>query len=328
MKTLVLGSNSFAGACFVNHLLNNEKTVIGVSRSKEPNPILLAYQNNANKTLFQFYQFDINKQINEIFKLISQQKPNIIVDFAGQGMVAESWSAPDQWYQTNIVAKAQLHHFLSQCDFIEKYIRVSTPEVYGSTEKDIDENCHYKPSTPYAVSHAAIDLSLKAYYQQYQFPVVFTRFANFYGPYQQLYRIIPRTIIYGLTGKKLSLHGGGTSQRAFIYGDDVAVALNSVIENGKIGETYHFSSEKPLSIARLVEIICKKMDIEFSVLVQSTVDRPGKDAMYAMSSEKAARFLGWKPKISLEIGIAHTIDWVRSNIEAIKSLPLEYIHKK
>ena len=130
MKTLVLGSNSFAGACFVNHLLNNEKTVIGVSRSKEPNPILLAYQNNANKTLFQFYQFDINKQINEIFKLISQQKPNIIVDFAGQGMVAESWSAPDQWYQTNIVAKAQLHHFLSQCDFIEKYIRVSTLEVY------------------------------------------------------------------------------------------------------------------------------------------------------------------------------------------------------
>lgn len=327
MKTLVLGSNSFAGACFVNYLLNNEHAVIGVSRSQEPNPVLLAYHDNLNKKLFQFYQYDLNNHSHEIFQLISQEKPKIIVDFAGQGMVAESWDAPDQWYQTNIVAKSRLHHFLNQCDFLEKYIRVSTPEVYGNTKNSIDENCYYNPSTPYAVSHAAIDMHLKAYYQQYQFPVIFTRFANFYGPYQQLYRIIPRTIIYGLTGKTLSLHGGGTSQRAFIYGDDVASALGAVVEKGQFGETYHFSSGAPISIAKLVEMICKKMNIELNEFVQVTADRPGKDAKYAMCSEKAHQFFDWKPQTSLEAGVEHTIDWIKSSFQAIQSLPLEYIHK-
>lgn len=301
--------------------------VIGVSRSSEPNPILLAYANNPHKKLFRFYQYDINLHVNELMALIEKEKPNYIVDFAGQGMVAESWRNPEQWYQTNFVSKVRLHNYLRQCDFLERYLRVSTPEVYGSTNGAADENQFFNPSTPYAVSHAAIDMSLKAFYQQYQFPVILTRFANFYGPHQQLYRIIPRTILYGLSGKKLSLHGGGKSERAFIYGDDVASGIDCAIKNGRLGETYHFSAGETISIKNLVKEICNTMQVDFENFAQVTSDRPGKDAVYCMKTEKAKNELQWTPIINLEKGIQNTIDWLQSNLRDIQLLPLDYIHK-
>lgn len=327
MSICVLGSNSFAGSSFIDYLLNYEYEVIGISRSKEPDPVLLAHANNLNKKNFSFYRYDLNQHHIEIFRLISEKKSHVIVDFAGQGMVSESWQAPEQWYQTNVVAKSRLHHYLLQCDFLEKYIRVSTPEVYGSTTGVVDENHAFNPSTPYAVSHAAVDMNLKAYHQQYQFPMVLTRFANFYGPHQQLYRIIPRTIICGLIGEKLSLHGGGISERAFIYGDDVASALHAVMEKGRIGETYHFSSEKPTSIANVVKKISDQLAINFDNLATVGPERPGKDALYHMKTEKSEKELNWYPSISLDQGIKKTIDWVRNDIDRIKTLPMNYIHQ-
>lgn len=327
MKYLVLGSNSFAGASFVNHLLTKEETVIGVNRSQQSHPLLLAYANHPNIKLFHFYQYDLNQHFDELKKLMNTHQPIYVVDFAGQGMVAESWKDPEQWYQTNVVSKVKLHNFLRQCDFLEKYVRISTPEVYGNTQHAVDENQPFNPSTPYAVSHAAIDMSLKAFHQQYQFPVILTRFSNFYGPHQQLYRIIPRTIIYALLGKKLSLHGGGLSERAFIYGEDIASAIDCVIQRGQVGETYHFSSGEMLSIKALVKKICDHMQINVDALTQITSDRPGKDAVYCMKMDKTHNMLKWFPAIHLEQGLQKTIIWLQSNIEIIKTLPLDYIHK-
>jgi dTDP-glucose 4,6-dehydratase len=311
----------------VNYLLTQTESVVGVSRSSEPHPLLLAYSNNPNLKLFQFYQYDINAHFDELIKLIEIFKPHFIVDFAGQGMVAESWKNPEQWYQTNFVSKVRLHNYLRQCDFLQKYIRVSTPEVYGNTSHAVDENQQYNPSTPYAVSHAAIDMSLKAFYQQYQFPVILTRFANFYGPHQQLYRIIPRAILYCLMGKKLQLHGGGKSERAFIYGDDVARGIDCVIKNGCCGETYHFSAGETISIKKLVEKICDHLQVDFNLFTETTADRAGKDALYNMKITKAENELQWKPIINLEQGIQNTIEWLRDNVNIIKTLPLEYSHK-
>jgi len=327
LKYLILGSNSFAGASLVNYLLTRERGVVGVSRSAEPHPLLLVYAKNPHIKLFQFYQCDINTNFNELTALINIEKPNFVIDFAGQGMVAESWENPEQWYQTNFVSKVRLHNYLRQCDFLKRYIRVSTPEVYGNTDNAVDETKIFNPSTPYAVSHAAIDMSLKAFHQQYQFPVILTRFANFYGPHQQLYRIIPRTIIYALTGKKLLLHGGGVSERAFIYGDDVARAIDCVIQRGKLGETYHFTSESPISIAKLVAKICTQLNTDYDSLVSHAPERPGKDAVYCMKTDKAQNELGWLPKIDLEQGLNRTINWLCSNLSVIKTFPLEYIHK-
>jgi dTDP-glucose 4,6-dehydratase len=325
---LILGANSFAGGQLVAAALSTYCQVIGVNRSAETSPLFLPYLSHPERSRYQFYALDINRHCDELLALLEQQKPAVIIDLAGQGMVAESWQAPQQWYTTNLVAKARLHDFLKDQTWLQRYIRVSTPEVYGSQTSLQTESFHYNPSTPYAVSHAAVDMHLMAYYRQFDFPVTLTRFSNFYGPGQQLYRIIPRTIIYALTGRTLQLHGGGLAQRAFIYGADVASALLKTAALGKAGEVYHFSSSQFVSIASLVEIICKQLAIPVSELVEVSPDRPGKDANYFMDDQKARRQLGWEPQYKLEQGIANTIEWVKTHLAEIQTLPLNYQHKE
>lgn len=327
MTHLILGSTSFAGSSLVDYLLKNGEKVIGVSRSAEYHPILQPYYSNVNKSAFTFHQYDVNRNMDDIIRLIQREKPKYVIDLAGQGMVAESWSDPAQWYTTNIVSKVNLHHALKNSDFLERYVRVSTPEVYGDSPIPMNEMQSMNPSTPYAVSHAAIDMSLIAFYKQYQFPVTLTRFANFYGPHQQLYRIIPRTIIYGMLGNKLPLHGGGTSERMFIYADDIASGIYKSIHQGKVGETYHFTNGPLISIRQLVEKICNIMDVDIKSFVEIAEERAGKDNKYEMDASKSIKELGWKPQYTLERGIEKTIDWIRKNIDTIQSLPLNYIHK-
>ena len=131
---------------------------------------------------------------------------------------------------------------------LKKYVQITTPEVYGSTANWINENAEFNPSTPYAVSRAASDMSLKAYINSFDFPAVFTRAANVYGPGQQLYRIIPRTIYSLKFGEKLQLHGGGKSERSFIHINDVCRATMQIMLNAKIGETYHISTNTQLRL--------------------------------------------------------------------------------
>lgn len=323
-RITVLGANSFAGRCFVATALAQGFQVQGISRSEYPSePFQLWGKANG----YHFLQLDLNRDLEAIVEALSHFRPRFVVDFAGQGMVAESWQAPEQWYQTNVVAKARLIQACKELDSLEKYIRVSTPEVYGSHEQAIDETAIFNPSTPYAVSHAAIDMHLLAYYRQFGFPAVLTRFANFYGPGQQLYRIIPRTVIFSRLGRKLPLHGGGKAERAFIYGSDVASALMAVIERGQVGETYHFSGDGIVSIRDLVARICGHLDADFEAFVKQTEDRPGKDARYLMSDAKARDALGWSPEVSLDQGIASTITWVDQHWSALMNESLNYQHK-
>jgi dTDP-glucose 4,6-dehydratase len=327
-KFLVLGSNSFAGSAFVDYALNQGASTVGVSRSPEPNDVNLVYADNSKRESdFRFYQLDINNDFDQLTDIISRENPHIVVDFAGQGMVAPSWQWPEQWYQTNIVAKVKLHNYLKSLQCLEKYVRVSTPEVYGDCEDLISESASYNPSTPYAVSHAAIDMSLKAFEKQYGFPVIFTRFANFYGPCQQLYRIIPRTIICALTGETLSLHGGGRSVRAFIHGYDVSDGIWKSIETGKIGESYHFSTVEFLKIYDLVKLISDTLDVDLESFVEISEELPGKDQAYFMDATKAQAQLGWEPSYNIQAGIEETILWVRENLDTIRSLPNEYVHR-
>ena len=163
-KILVIGSNSFSGSHFVNQALRAGHPVWGVSRSPEPNPVFLPYrwpQSTGNAALataenFNFQAIDLNSQLNALLELINQVQPELVVNFAAQGMVAESWLNPTHWYRTNVVAQVALHDELRQKPFLQKYVHVTTPEVYGSTDGGwIKEHNHFAPSTPYAVSRAA-----------------------------------------------------------------------------------------------------------------------------------------------------------------------------
>lgn len=325
-KIVVIGSNSFSGSHFVDFVLSRGIETIGMSRSKEPPPVFLPYMQKEN-IKFNFYQLDLNHDLDQIMGIINDYKPDYVINFAAQSMVAESWQQPEHWFLTNVVANVKLHDQLRKCDFLKKYVHISTPEVYGNSEGLIQENTSYNPSTPYAVSRAAADMNLMSFYKAYDFPVVFTRAANVYGPGQQLYRIVPRTILFFLIGRKLQLHGGGQSVRSFIHIQDVADGTLRVARDAKPGEIFHFSTDRNISIRAIVELIASRMGVSFEDNVEVVGERLGKDTAYLLDSTKAKETLGWKDEISLEDGIDETIVWVRDNLDVLKKQPLDYIHK-
>jgi len=325
---LIIGSNSFSGSQFVKYLLQNDYKVIGISRSEEINDVYLPYKWENLAGNFTFHQIDINHQIAELTDILMDFQPEYIVNFAAQGMVAQSWETPQDWYQTNVVAQVKLHDQLRKLKFIKKYVHVTTPEVYGSTDGWIKENFVFAPSTPYAVSRAACDLHLMSFFKAYQFPVVFTRAANVYGPGQQLYRIIPRTMLYARLGKKMNLHGGGSSIRSFIHMDDVSMATLKIATEGNPGESYHISTNDTVSIRGLVEKICDLTKTSFSDLVNVSDDRLGKDQAYLLDSNKLRNDFSWQNEINLEEGLKDTLSWVDNNLDLLKQLPADYVHKQ
>jgi len=258
---------------------------------------------------------------------IKKFQPEYVVNFAAQGMVAQSWETPEHWYQTNVVAQVKFHDQLRKCRFLKKYVHVTTPEVYGSTDGWINENYNFAPSTPYAVSRASCDMHLMSFFSAYEFPVVFTRAANVYGPGQQLYRIIPRTILFAKIGKKLQLHGGGHSVRSFIHINDVVDATLRVAEKGIPGETYHISTRETISIRGLVEQICISIEKPLKDFIEVAEERLGKDEAYLLNSQKIRDELGWTDEIPLEIGISQTMEWLDCNLDILCEQPESYIHK-
>ena len=330
MKTaLIIASNSFTGSHLVDHCLDKGYKVIGISRSDEYPKVMLPYLYRSNNSNFSFYKLDVNKDLESILKICDENEPEIIANFAAQGEVRTSWLYPSQWYETNTIAIVKLTDELRKRSYLKKYLTASTPEVYGSTSDNLQENNYYSPSTPYAASKLAGDLHLLTLFKRYDFPVVFTRSANVYGIHQQLYRIIPRTIIYLRMQKKIQLHGNGRSERSFIHIRDVAGASLKVAEKGVNGDVYHISPEgNDISIYSLVNNICEMMDYDFKSSVELIDQNFGQDSKYSISSSKLRTELNWKPSVSIESGIDEMIKWVDDNWSDIKKMPLEYIHKK
>ncbi|EAT59798.1 GDP-mannose 4,6-dehydratase [Chlorobium ferrooxidans] len=323
---LIVGSNSFSGATFADYALQQGAQVIGVSRSPEPVDAFLPYKWHDHSN-FSFYQLDLNRHLDEITRLLRERRPAYVVNFAAQSMVGESWQNPGDWFMTNTVSTVKFHDELRKVDFLRRYVHVSTPEVYGSCSGFVSEDFPFNPTTPYAVSRAAADMSLRTFRAVYGFPVVTTRAANVYGPGQQLYRIIPRTILCILLGRKLQLHGGGVSTRSFIYMDDVCDATWRIMQNGRDGQTYHISTDEVISIRELVELLCRKLDVKFEDHVECVGERLGKDSAYHLDSSRVRRELGWQDHTRLDQGIDACIAWVRKNFEELKVQPLDYQHK-
>lgn len=328
-KILIIGSNSFAGSDFTNYLLNRNFKVYGVSRSKEIDKEHLSYKKNKNLKNFRFFKINLNlrKDINKLIQIVKKQKIEYIANFAAQGMVAESWINPEDWYFTNVVSNSILIKELSKLK-IKKYLNFSTPEVYGHTSYLMKESNIFAPTTPYAISRSAQDLNLLAHYKTYNFPVVFTRAANIYGPYQQSFRIIPKIIISILTNKKIPIHGKGDTLRSFVYMPDVSRALCKILLDKKnIGETFHISTKRFISILQLVKLINKLMNIK-NKNIYHVKERDGKDLKYTLNSNKIRKLYSWSEQTDLLNGIFDTIDWVKKNINYFKKDSLQYKHKK
>jgi dTDP-glucose 4,6-dehydratase len=325
-RFLVIGSNSFSGASFVAHVLSTGADVRGISRSPEPRDVYLPYTWQPHGR-FQFFQHDLNHDLDGVMRRIEEFQPEYIVNFAAQGMVAQSWERPLDWYMTNTIAMVALHHRLRSCKFLRKFVQASTPEVYGSTSGVVKEDAPFNPSTPYAVSKAACDMNLLAYHRAYGFPAAFTRSANVCGPGQALYRIIPRTVLCVMAGEKLKLQGGGRSVRSFIHVRDVAEGTLRVAAAGTPGGIYHLSTDERISILDLVKAICAEMNAEFDRTVEVVEGRLGQDAAYLLDTAKARNDLGWTPQVTVREIIRDTIAWMRKYWDVIKNEPRDYTHK-
>jgi dTDP-glucose 4,6-dehydratase len=324
-KIAIIGSHSFSGNAFASHALKREPCLT-VSRSPDlPSQFeARSVDGYSDEKLV----WNLNEDSSELIKSIQKNEISIIVNFAAQSMVGQSWQTPEDWYEANIVSFSKFMNRLRNETDIEKFIHFTTPEVYGSTDGWIRESFNFAPNTPYAISRASGDWHLRALYENFDFPVIFTRAANVYGECQQLYRIVPKVIISALTGKKFPLQGGGKSLRSFIHISDVSAALDKIVTAGRIGETYHISTNELITIHDLVQKIASIMNVNLPDLVEVTADRPGKDFAYQLNSEKIRTELSWTDEISLDKGLERTIAWAEQNLEELRIMSTEYIHRK
>jgi len=325
-KVVVIGSNSFSGSDFVDLLLEEGKySVVGISRSPEKSVLFLPYKRHKNPD-FKFHRLDMNKDMPKILDLINELEADYVVNFAAQSEVAPSWKNPDHWFTTNAVGITRLANGLKDMKFLKRYVHISSPEVYGTCEGVVKEDAPLNPSTPYAASKAAGDLSLFTFVKNFDFPLVMIRSTNVYGAHQQLFKIIPRSVIYLKSGKMIELHGGGNAVKSYIHIRDISMGEIMVMEKGKKGEIYHLSPDKGIAVKDVVRIICEKMGVDFSKATKKVEERLGQDAAYIIDSAKARKVLNWKPQITMEKGLEGVVDWVEKNWEEIKNQPLEYVH--
>jgi len=322
----VIGSNSFSGASFVDFLLEQGQSVVGTSRSAEAIPALLPYKWR-DHSRFQFHQLDLNKDLAAITALIKELRPEYVVNFAAQSEVAPSWEHPEQWFQTNAVALTGLVHHLARCAWLRRYVHISSPEVYGACVGTVREDAPLNPSTPYAASKAAGDLSIFTFHKQYGFPFVMIRATNVYGAHQQLFKIIPRAFIRLRRGEVIELHGGGGAVKSYIHIRDVSRGELAALEHGRPGEIYHFSPDAGISVRELVQRICALSGVSFTAATRDVGERPGQDAAYVIDSTKARAAFGWTPRVGLDEGLAGVGEWIGANWKTIEREPHDYRHQ-
>lgn len=324
-RVAVIGSNSFSGSHFVDLLLkNSDCEVIGVSRSPERDTLFLPYK-KLNSDRFSFHQMNLNENLSDMMELFDQRKPDVIVNFAAQGEVGPSWENPEQWFRTNCIGIANLANELKDREYLNRYVHISSPEVYGTCEGKVLESAPYSPSTPYAASKAAGDLFLFVLVKNFNFPLILIRSTNVYGARQQLYKIIPRSIIYMKKGEKIPLHGGGAAIKSFIHIRDVCLGIYRAMVKGRTGEIYHLSPQSGYPIRDIVGMIAEKMGLDIGGVIETVDERLGQDAQYVIDSTKARNELSWEPYISLDEGLDEVIEWINDNWEIILQQPLEYV---
>lgn len=326
-KFAVIGSNCFTGSHLVDALLEERTNyVLGLSRSPEKNSLFLPYlERRTNR--FQFHQVDLYRESAKLLAYLDDYQPSIIINVAALSEVGLSNFQPVEYFETNTLGVVSLCNGLRTRPYLKRYVQISTAEVYGTCTEPLKENAPINPSTPYAVSKAAADLYLLALYRNFGFPIQLIRSTNVYGEHQQLFKIIPRSIIYLKQGKKIELHGGGRAIKTWVHVRDVVNGIKQAVEMGTPGEIYHFSDMNSMSIESLVRTICELMNYDFGAHTTSSSERMGQDAQYLLDYEKAKRKLNWSPKIKFVDGLRETIRWVEDNWKEMGSQPLEYVHR-
>jgi dTDP-glucose 4,6-dehydratase len=327
MRTLLItGAAGFIGSNFVRMLMKRGEDVKLVALDK------LTYAGNlanledllSDKRLV-FVKADIC-DATAMSKVFEEQQVREVVHFAAESHVDRSIMSSGPFIQTNVVG-TQILLDLAKTRNIEKYLQVSTDEVYGSLPEDrpeimFTEETPLAPNSPYSASKAAGDCLVRSYFHTFHMPVLITRCSNNYGPYHFPEKMIPLFVTNLMEDKQVPLYGDGMNVRDWLYVEDHCEAIWAVLNRGRAGEVYNIGGNNEIPNRRITEIILKEMGKSWEKSVQYVKDRPGHDRRYAIDASKMRRELGWEPKHKFEEAIKTTIQWYRDHEKwwrAIKS---------
>lgn len=323
-KYCILGGGGSFGLHSALYLLDNVKTkkVIGVGRNFLREDAFSLNINNYQN--YEYYARHIYYEQDLLLEMLDKEKPEIIINFAAQGEGAVSWKHSWRFFETNCVALSKLTEELSKRKWLERFIHIGTSEMYGSVDKPSKENETIKPSSPYAASKVAFDLYLLSISKFLNFPMNILRPSNAYCPGQLLHRIVPKTIVSGLLGKKVPLHGGGKAEKSYIHARDLGRAIYLVSEKAPLGKIYNVGPKEPTSIKKVVEFCAKSLGKNFDEICDVAPDRLGQDSKYWLDSESIFLDTGWEQKIFWEEGLKEMVDWATKYLKTLKSCSMDY----
>lgn len=313
MNILVTGGAGFIGSNFVHYLLEKEKEATVVNLD------LLTYAGNIHNLddinddpHYHFVEGNItNTEL--VSHLIKQYHITHIINFAAESHVDRSILNPDVFIETNVKGTLNLLNCVKQYG-IEKFVQVSTDEVYGSLGPDgyFTEETALAPNSPYSASKTSADMLVRSYNETYGMDVNITRCSNNYGPYHFPEKLIPLMITNAMDGKKLPIYGDGKNIRDWLHVKDHCQAIYLVMKKGKSGEVYNVGGHNERTNNEIVDLIVDKLNVSRD-LITYVDDRLGHDKRYAIDPTKLEKELGWVPEYTFDTGIEETIEWYQNN---------------
>lgn len=310
---LVTGGAGFIGSNFINYVLKerDDYKIINIDKLTYAGNLENLTESESNRN-YQFVKGDITNSelINYLFL---KYKIKYVINFAAESHVDRSILGSEVFFRTNVIGTNVLLEAARRYE-VDKFLQVSTDEVYGSLGPDglFSETTPLSPNSPYSSSKASADMMALSFFHTYGMPVVITRCSNNYGPYQFPEKLIPLMIINSLNNKKLPVYGDGLNVRDWIYVIDHNKAINLVFEKGKTGEVYNIGASQEMKNIDIIKLILKNLH-KSEDLIQYVKDRPGHDRRYAIDSSKIKNELCWQPTFKFEEAIVHTIDWYLKN---------------
>jgi dTDP-glucose 4,6-dehydratase len=330
MNVLVTGGCGFIGSNFVRQRLSEADSALG----KLVNLDKLTYAGNpANLSdlecdpRYVFSHGDIG-DTELVLRLLDEHGVDAVVNFAAESHVDRSIDSPEPFVETNVLGTLRLLEAARRYwkslpggrQEAFRFLHVSTDEVYGTLspgDPAFTEETPFAPNSPYAASKAASDHFVRAYHHTYGLPVVTTNCSNNYGPYHFPEKLIPLVILNALDGKPLPVYGDGQQIRDWLYVEDHATAIWTVLRRGTVGETYNVGGLNERANLEVVRRICALLDEKapredggsYAAQITFVADRPGHDRRYAIDCSKLRRDLGWAPRESFESGLEKTVDW-------------------
>ena len=318
MTVLVTGGAGFIGSNFIFYQLKhhpNDRIICLDKLTYAGNTATLApILDNRN---FRFVQGDIADK-ETVERLFSEEKPDIVVNFAAESHVDRSIDDLGVFLQTNIIGTQVL---MDACrkHGIKRFHQISTDEVYGDLPLDrpdmfFTENTPVHASSPYSASKAGADLIVLAYHRTFGLPITISRCSNNYGPYQHPEKLIPLIICHALGGEPIPVYGDGKNVRDWLYVEDHCAAVDLIMRKGKAGEIYNIGGHNERNNLELVKTILNLTDKPES-LITFVADRPGHDLRYGIDYSKIHDELGWSPQTDFSDGIKKTVEWYLNNEE-------------